>query len=912
VSAVRLIIRALFAAAALAGLTSRAQELRPAAASPTPTEDPTDSTRVVWRFDFDERPLGNYEDTPMYWQRLAGPGLPPYNRGVFDDRLGHAAPPSFRLNVQAGSLAYEFGSQAIGILPRADYLVVGYIRPDRLRHARAFLAAEFVDRFGRAIDGSRRVSALVRASSDEPQPWQRVEIVLPGDFLSAHALHLQMWVLQEYAWRQPGPHEIDPIIRQDVNAGAWFDDVAVYCLPRAALRPARPGGLVPEGQPATLLIELHNTAPTPLQAELEVTDADGARRHAVGLELPADADPAASEETTFTLRSPPEPAPALAAGARRSPVEVRLPLLPTGLYTARLRLSHGPQPLLERSLALVVLPELPAAADLRQDVAVDLGPWRGGDGEALRALLGALRCGAIKLGVPATDAAGDGRESATLTQLAGLLRELAQQRIETTAVLAGPEPVSLHDLVESARGWEPALDRPLEHLAGLVPTWQLGDESREVGEGAGWRPPAIEQVRRHMNRFITSPLLIVPQHVANPAATDGDVASLWIPAHVPTRDLPHALDFLAEPRGGARCWLELESLRGLGLSRERRLAELARRFVLAKSLRPERICLAAPFAFGEQGGRPQLEANDEFLALRTLFHFLSSKDAVAAFQPVPDATGVIFDAGGAGCLVIWTWREQALSAPVALYVGPDARAFDLEGRPVSAPVSRGRMTLRVTPQPIIVAGVHTPSALLQSSYSLAPTQVQVHSPEPRPVLSFRNPYPVPLTGLLRLESSDLDLGHPATLPVSLAPDETFAQPLQLALPPRRLAQAHDLTVRIEVQSPEPLALEFTQRLEAGLHDIQVEAAARWRGSELIVEQTLWNLSASPLSFAAFCEPPGAPRAERFALDLPPGESAVLSYVFPDSRRLAGSRLLLGVHETRGPRELQLLVDIPAP
>lgn len=76
-------------------------------------------SRYVKLFDFDERRLGNYEDTPMYWTRFAGEGLPNFSNGRFDDRVGHAAPPSFLFTVRGGNIGYEYAHTDLAILPDA-------------------------------------------------------------------------------------------------------------------------------------------------------------------------------------------------------------------------------------------------------------------------------------------------------------------------------------------------------------------------------------------------------------------------------------------------------------------------------------------------------------------------------------------------------------------------------------------------------------------------------------------------------------------------------------------------------------------------------------------------------------------------------------------------------------------------
>ncbi len=222
--------RALAAAGlSLAALVCRAAEPQAATAPSAPAATdaaPADAYQRVKVFDFDERPLGNYEDTPMHWTRLTGPGLPAYSRGRFDEQVGHQGAPSFLLALRGENMAYEYAQNDLPVSPDMDYLVVGYVRAVGLEFARAFMACYLVDAAGRRIAGSEGVSSLVysRGVDADDEPWQRVEIAVPSRFPDAVALHLQLWVAQRHVFAPPTG--VDPIVRQDVNARVWFDDLA--------------------------------------------------------------------------------------------------------------------------------------------------------------------------------------------------------------------------------------------------------------------------------------------------------------------------------------------------------------------------------------------------------------------------------------------------------------------------------------------------------------------------------------------------------------------------------------------------------------------------------------------------------------------------------------------------------------
>lgn len=196
---------------------------------------------IVRQFDFDERKLGNFEDVPAHWTRLRGDGLPSFSRGEFDESLGAAAPPSFRLNLQTGNVAYEYQNNDLVVVPHSDYRVSARVRPRDLKYSVAFVTAYFLNRFGERIPGSQRTSNLIAGGGRGASDWQRAELLIPGEFADAHQMRIQLWILQNDAWKEPNPRQIDPIAREDAHA----TPACCAAAPRPACRTTCPAKLPP-------------------------------------------------------------------------------------------------------------------------------------------------------------------------------------------------------------------------------------------------------------------------------------------------------------------------------------------------------------------------------------------------------------------------------------------------------------------------------------------------------------------------------------------------------------------------------------------------------------------------------------------------------------------------------------------
>lgn len=857
--------------------------------------------RAIKKFDFDERAEGNFNEVPMYWERLTGDGLPRYSGGKFDPEVGHDAPPSFRLSLTGGgSAAYAYGRLDLPVVPESDYLITGYIRAKGLEHSRAFISAYLVDRYQQRLPGSEKISATIRSTGDDDEPWQFVQISVPNDFPDAFNLHIEVWLLQAYAWRESRLGEVDPIIRQDVYGDAWFDDITVFRLPRARLRFSDRGGLVRPGAKERFIIEVNRSRAQTLRAELTVTTPD---------DTPV-------FRRTIRLDGEPE-APGSAGGPdenARSGASIPVPDLPPGAYLAQLRLLGEDTVLLERDLGFSVLAALPVKSSNHPDLGVDIGHWPGGDTVGARELVRVLGAGAVKVSVPCSGPFNEPARRDYADAVQNLLRELAQYRVDATCVLISHERPTvftsgvLQDIVGRDADWAELFAPVISHFAGAVNTWQLGADAIELRTGRDWAPDRIALIRRLMSRFITAPELVIPRAVTAVAPHDSDIQAVWVPAAFPTRQLVWQLGFLVEPQRSP-VWLELEG-GDPGLNDERSLIDLAQRIVLAKALGPDRLYVPAPFRQRKAGGVSSWQPTAFYAPLRTLFHALGGKRCIGVLAHDDSVTALVFQGDEDAVIVGWTWLSNVPEVPMALYLGSDASATDLWGNPMALERIGEKTRVTFGPAPIVIYNVDASLALFQASVSLDPDYVEVHTAEPKPVLRFRNMFDHPISGEVALQGPlDWQVG-PATFEFNLAPGESREQPLALALPPRQLAARHELATRISIYQPDSQALDFSLSVMVGLKDVVLEAHGYFLGDDLVIEESLQNRSEDTVNFAGFCQPPGHARQECAFLNVAPGEISRQMFVFPRSSELRGNVAHVGIEEIRGRRRLDQLVELP--
>ncbi|MBI4579959.1 MAG: hypothetical protein HY718_09675, partial [Planctomycetes bacterium] len=511
--------------------------------------------------------------------------------------MGHASAPSFRLDLDGGSLAYQYEGNDIAVRPNSDYLVVAWVKTAHLSGARAYLTVFFLDRNGNRLAGTERTSELVALDTpgelrsgaegptlriagasrvggmgdstrhgvalgrstaapttlagDEPATaWRPIQIGMLGDVPDARYMGLAVWLTQQRVWdhRPPTPHSIQ---REDVRATAWFDDITVYRLPRIALKSASPGNVFGENEPVVLYPEITDPDGLNLSAKLTVRSADGAFSDERGVPI-------------LTGASGPEPA--------------VIDGLPVGLYDVRLEASTQDVPLVWRTLRFARVPEAfspPQSAGRGFGVVLDDIAPAALPGQ--RALLGRVRPELVKLPVWYAQRAITG-ETFEVTQAVdgylqaivesggdpvGKLQErgsgignresaiggrfpIADSRLPIPGSrLPGPEARgsmrSMIDLLsESPLAWKPLIAGTWSRYTGLIHVWQVGADGDDSIYLDHRLPRLLATLRHEMAPLMSEPMLAAPTSTLYPPATEafGDYRSVRVPASVTADEIP--------------------------------------------------------------------------------------------------------------------------------------------------------------------------------------------------------------------------------------------------------------------------------------------------------------------------------------------------------------------------------------
>ncbi|UCE59880.1 MAG: hypothetical protein JSU63_20850 [Phycisphaerales bacterium] len=854
------------------------------------------STRIVHRFDFDERQAGNLEDLPKYWTPIRPGGFPRYAQGAFKFDTGRAAPPSFYLASSGRSVVYHYSGPDTAVRTNSEYRIEGYIRPHRLRYARACLSAHFLDRFGQPLAGSLARSRYV-GGPDEPDEWIHVELFLPAAPPEARTLGLNTWVLQETTWNTARP-ERRHIPRKDVHGGAWFDDITIYALPRAELTTSEPGNVLAPSSTQELNVILADDEEAGIEGRLSITDADGLLVE--------------THQVSAVTRGPVIPA--------------TFPLghLGPGLYHAELDVFASAQLISTRRVTFVRLAPLYRETQANaRPFGVVVDPQSRSEPANELALLRNQVVRSVKLPVWT----GLPQEPQTVIERRvreRLLQVLAKDGFALTGVLFGPPseivladgpyPRSLVTLLSGTpSAWQEHLAAVVAPHASIFRWWQIGRDGVIPNEDDETLVRAAKQLDEAMHRFITAPLLTIPAstNVEPPAgrlpvqqislAIRSEIVPEWIGSQVGRfGDLgyEHLCTFI-EPAAGGQ------------FSRLPRLADWAQRIISARHARARVVFVPQTWQVRETAQGKVTEPVEEYIVLRTIADVVS--DAVPG-QSIYVAAGVrclAFHDGDSTVLAMWDRAAPPGGSDHAIQLGSADRQIDLWGNPT--PLERdehGRQIVHLSATPVLVDNVDRSLIDLRTAMSVTPNWIESGTELVKHTLEITNPRPRPISGVLTLEVPESWEVTPRMQGFRLMPQRSALLRVEVHYSHNEPAGVRPIIAKMTLPE-DSLYLEVPLPVELGLKDVDVRGMATIEGRNLVLRHVVTNRSGETLHFRGIANVPGWERQYRPLSSLQPGGTQTVEYRFAQGAKLTGSKVRLELREMNdGPKMHTLELVVP--
>jgi len=851
------------------------------------TSGAADATaRVVHVFDFDERGAGNLEEVPMFWSPLHTAGFPRYATGTFDYEVGASAPPSLYLHGNGRNVAYQYTGPQTRVRTNSGYRVEFALKPRGLLNARACVSAQFLDQRGEPL-----LDTLVRSDylgGDATSDWIRPVLTLTAAPPEARTIGLTVWVMQESYWRQ-GVSPRRHIPRVDVNAGVWVDDIVIQTLPRVELATTAPGNVIAAHASDYIRVVLADTEASGLRGLLSIYAAEGRLVQSM---------PLAASYDEFV-----------------EPVLVTVSHLLPGYYHVVLQVFAGNKEVVSRRLTFAKL------ADFGHETHIHASPfgivlqpdWRQ-VAETGLALLRHQLAQSVKIPIwsglqevgqtPAEKRRADHIYTDLITEgfvVTGVLSEHPEEN--AADYLSFRQPL-VELLADRQTVWEEHLSTAVAPYANTVRWWQIGDDNGRQYTDAHRLTVAATQLRDVFKRFISSPLLAIPEQ--SPVApgdekfpVDQVCLNLWqgMPAAA-----VGALIQERKEQGYGRATVYVEALPADRYARLPRLADWAQRLITARFEGANTVFTSQTWHNRQTLDGTVIEPDEGFLVLRTIAALVNEAVPGRRFSLPPDVTCLSFDHGDTTILAMWDPQAPPEGRDHVIQLGQADRVVDMWGRSTSLSRDRsGRHVVRLSPMPVLVPRVEKWLIDFRTSMSIDPRHIESGSELSGHHLTLTHSGATAVSGEILLAPPDGWKVSPKHLDFSLMPQRVERLPVQLNYPHTEAAGEKTLTARIRLIDV-PYYLEIPLPLELALTDIEVSGMAVATGNSLILRHTVTNHTSEVLHFRSAAQVPGRQRQYRPISNLSPGESQTVEYRFSQVQRLVGARVRLSLREMNdGPR-----------
>jgi len=873
-----------------------------AALAPAQMDRPEAARRTVMSWDF-EGDGGLFEPVPPGWFRAqdnasAGrdrPGFPAFNAAILDPEVAASGRFSMRLPTKGGSTSLMLAAGVLAAIPDGDYAVVARVRTAGLEHARARLVAWFLDDRNRPIEGSRTVSRLVETGGH----WDVLEASLRGRENSS-------WVQIELQLLQPDEFVIDlrkpyEVRGYDVSGAAWFDDVVVYQVPRLDLRTSSPANFVVAPMRPELHGSVRDMTGEPLRLAMRVFDMNGA------------------EVADYE-------APVTAVGAH-PPWTPNLPRF--GWYRATMRVSGARGVVGERWVDFVWAPDHGAAFGTPSSafglIAEGLTPDQLG---VLPDLVRATGTGAVTLAAwsPFTKRESEAGSAEQLSAVAERLLEQQQDLTFSLSVvpveLAREARVDRNNPIPVLMGkpdeWLPYLARVLAKFGERVPRWQLGATGANL---PFFRPELagdVDRILRTLRTLVPRPEIALPWGLRQSTGVAlGPTKSLSVswPAGVPAEAISEAVASWPE---SVRTTLVLTPLEEHLYGRRAVANDIARRAVMAWSAGIRSLALVEPWMSNPDD--PSFVMPGASLAVwRTVARALTDRRIVGDLPVATGATALIAEGASDSVLIAWNDSAPPDQAVVRGYLGAGTVvARDMFGNARAlVPDADGGYTVPLSDTPVFIEGIDVQLARFRAGLRFEPRFIPARAEKHRIDLLVENPWPVGISGRLRIsQPSDWDIS-PRVVSLSIGPERTARIPLELSFNLGEEAGQQRVLAEVELVAERRYPIQLLPLdLEIGLPSVELLPSVRYERNaagalrDVVVLVRIINRSDKPITLEAFAQAPGYKNFFLPVSQLEPAGSTVRVFRFDDGAvRLRGRSVRVGVKEQDGTGRLNKTITI---
>lgn len=906
----------------------------------TAADLPTAARRLVRFFDFEEP--NNPDKVPMDWvvaqedprpgpdgsPLRVRPGFPTYNTPRFD-----APEPggtrSVILPTRGGSTALRLRTGVINVLPGADYAVTARVRTDKLTRAGASMSLSFLDQRGRRIPGHGSFAPITQTQGT----WTPIEARLLGAPDNATFLRIELLVLQPE--HQPGAQDSRfKVWSQDRDGSAWFDDVAVFQIPRVEIDTGSPVNIITGRSPPTLRVIVKDLTAEPLRVTASVRDLDG--------------------NTLVTDSLTP---------GRASSVPWNPSLPRHGWYLASIDVFSGDLRIGRRVESFLWLPAPAFQSTDSGETFRDRSAFGVVQKQQTPEQIALLPDLASSLGtgfviLPGWD---DTLTAENAPSRLDRKRETYERLLEAHQSLTlefRRVPEDLRDAVPDAEdvlglaslnpdAWLPHILPTIDAFGQRISKYQLGSTSSAPGFPATDPADAIGPFRDAVGRLVPAPEVALPWRAdhelpdlsANSAPLDS--VTLAYPSWFSHERLPEIIDRFDDWRtaqpGSPSLTMVLESAPERMSARDR-VIETARRAVEFWARRspldtPDRRIAIEQCWTSAQGPRPRLLPGPELAVWRTLSEHLARREVITRLPTAPGVVCYILarripgtDEFTDGALVYWNTSAPQDDAWIAYPFGkgPFSRV-DIFGneQPIFPTGNDQTVVLRAGDTPAFLEGIDPYFARFIAGVRIEPRFIPSIARKHDLFLIIDNPWSVRMSGKVEVRHDEntglgaqLAIAPKGAFDVSASAGQTIRVPITVSPGPAQESGPNNIEVLVRVRAGDQFpVVRIPQRLSIGLDDLElipdVQLMPTITGPDVVVTATVINRSRITRTLRVNVAAPGMPTQQLNISNLARGQQETKQFIFRNAaEQLSGKRAKISIQDVDQPHRLNKSVRVP--
>jgi len=767
------------------------------------------SGRIIKLFDFDEQPLGNLEELPMYWTKVRRRGFPHYVKGRLDDKIGYPREPSFVLELDGGSVGYEFQLRKIAAYPGSDYSVRFNIRAEGLKYARAYLEAFFMDRLGKRLGHTGVRSELIGPSKDSQEgQWRQIHVQLPYSNPEARFIGLGCYLVQGDLIPRPLQQNPDhALYKRDLKAKVWIDQIAIVREPRLLVDCQAAGNVFMPGQEIRLHVRALDQVPGQLVGQFTVRNAQGQVFNRTV--VPVQALPVVHELLNGQARYP-------------SRQVVNLDLA-AGAYRAELKVvSQRIGVVAQRDLDFLVLGERAAIGEA-PEFGISLGQANMGNWDQQLDLALVSGAGWVKIPVWHGQLQGDPKARDTLVDDA--IDRLSGSGVDVVGCLVRPpkflaqtsglSDATVWDVLGRKRElWQDWIEALLARHGDRIQSWQLGGYQPIVAgtdqdsTSHGWSEARtrgediIPTLVREFHRFQTDFDLIIPWpgHLAMP---EKPCQNCQYCLTLPPKLKPAAVhDYLESIGAEESTWIGIPLPDLEQDDRTAALEQFAKRIIYTKTWGAKRIFIPAPWQIESIGDKARVKPGEALLVYRNIVGLLGGGVYIGTINMGDDVQSMAFEVDDKAVVAMLGTGKSPWKLPNkdSLSLGDDLVLLDCWGNTLGSGAQRDIGTTEKR-SVVFLAGVDSSLARFHAGVHLCPDQManslNIHTAQ----LAFNNTFGRTISGSLHVAGPPGWKLGPATTEFRLEGGQELTVPMTVRYPLNESAGQNHLEIKLSISGP---------------------------------------------------------------------------------------------------------------